>query len=79
MGEDLQVDKLNPPKLAIADHLVRCESERGIIRSLENLRRRIVNNELTDEILKDNVHDHSVDSALYFAKGRHGMPGGFSV
>lgn len=75
---DCVADELNAPKIGFSTDLLHSESERGLIRSLEMLRRRSVNNELVDEIYKDNTHDHAVDSALYFSKGKHGMIGSFN-
>jgi len=76
---DAQADELNPPKLAFSTGLLHCDGDRGIVRSFEMLRRRTVNNELVDEVLKDNVFDHAIDSCAYMAKGRHGMIGAFTM
>ena len=74
-----QQENTAPPRVAFSTDLLHSDSDRGIIKSMEMLRRRKVNDELIDEVLKCNVFDHVTDSAFYWAKGSHGMIGAYSL
>tara|TARA_R110000824_G_scaffold122292_1_gene279208 strand:+ start:273 stop:1667 length:1395 start_codon:yes stop_codon:yes gene_type:complete len=50
------------PRLFFSSSLLREGHEKGIIRSMESLRRKVRDGEVTDEIHKDNVHDHACDA-----------------
>ena len=65
-----------PPILYCAKHLIQTP-KRGIVQSMENLRRRVVNGVAIDALDKSSGEnlDHVMDALNYFVKGKYGRKG----
>ena len=65
-GVEIVRGRLDPTdgiaRLFFANSLLQGGHEKGIIRSMESLRRKLRDGEVTDEIHKDNLHDHACDA-----------------
>lgn len=69
------------PMLYFAEHLTRTDSYRGIVACMEGYRwRQNQEGQLTDEPLKDNIHDHGADAIRYWcASVGEDRSGGWTV
>ena len=65
-----------PPRLVFAESLTKTKSDRGIIRSVEQLRRRSRDGVLLDEREPNSPESHATDAMMYLAKAFFGIDGG---
>jgi hypothetical protein len=63
-----------PPRLYFSDRLLQTEG-RGVIRSFEQAKRKTVDGESKDSMLKDNVNCHQIDACSYWATAHYGKRG----
>lgn len=63
------------PRLYFAESLLKKNRSRGIVKCMEQLRRKVKDGEVLDAVRKDNIHDHGVDGLAYYVKARYGRRG----